>query len=231
MQLLEKKKNEIITQSYEAKPTKSYGTTRYARRKNVSVIATTHNFDNIDMNAVFKTNQLMIKLPIEGETARYDVVVLFRNICDALKNELKANEGQLEYKVCYRAIIKAIEHEDIYISCSCDDWKYRMNFWATKGRYNAGDAQLVPAKITNPNNDQGAGCKHVLKVLSCLDWACKVAMVLNNYIDYINEYMHEKYVKYIYPVIYDEPYEEEEPIEEIPEEEIKQEEEVDTNGA
>ena len=121
MQLLEKKKNEIITQSYEAKPTKSYGTTRYARRKNVSVIATTHNFDNIDMNAVFKTNQLMIKLPIEGETARYDVVVLFRNICDALKDELKANDGQLEYKVCYRAIIKAIEHEDIYISCSCDD--------------------------------------------------------------------------------------------------------------
>lgn len=109
-----------------------------------------------------------------------------------------------------------------------------MNFWATKGRFNAGDAQLVPAKITNPNNDQGAGCKHVLKVLSCLDWACKVAMVLNNYINYINEHMHEKYVKYIYPVIYDEDYEEE-PIEEIPEEEEPieepKEEEVDTDGA
>lgn len=169
MKLLEKRKNELLRQSYDAEPTKSYGTTRYARRNNVSVVATTHNFDNIDMNAVFKSNQLMIKLPIEGETSRYEVTVLFRNVCDAIKEEIKANDGQLEYKVCYKAIIKAIEHEDIYIACSCPDFKYRMAYWSTKGRYNAGNAQLVPAKITNPNNDQGAACKHVLKVLSCLD--------------------------------------------------------------
>ena len=205
MQILnEKKKSEIISQSQKGKPTKSYGTTRYDRRSKVKIMNTVRNFDNIDMNAVFKSNQLTLKLPIKGETQIYEVTVLFRNICDELKREIRANNNFLEYKCCYKAIVKAIEHQDIYLHCSCPDWKYRMAFWSTKDRYNAGDAQLVPAKVTNPNNDLGAGCKHVLNALTSLTWASLLAVVLNNYIKYMKEHYEDKYKKLIEPVLYDE---------------------------
>ena len=53
----------------------------------------------------------------------------------------------------------------MFIGCTCKDYKFRFQYIATKERYNALQAQLVPATQTNPNNDQGAGCKHILKVL------------------------------------------------------------------
>lgn len=85
---------------------------------------------------------------------------------------------------------------------NCPDWKYRMAYWSSKGRYNSGHPQVVPARITNPNDSQGAGCKHVMKVLADLDWALKLASCITNYVTYMEEHYPDKYFDIIFPALY-----------------------------
>ena len=201
--LTEKTRKELINKSINANKTKTYGTTRYDRRNKISIFNTLQNYNKIDMNALFKANLLSFKIPVKGETNNYEINVLFEGICDELKQEVKANNNKLEFKCVYKALIKAIDRQDIYISCTCSDWKYRMAYWSTKQRYNSGPSQLVPAKVMNPDDKDGAGCKHVLNVLTNLEWAVKLAIVINNYIIYMDKHMHDKYIKFIQPKLFD----------------------------
>ena len=233
MKLLEKKRAELLNKSKTADKVKSYGTTRYDRRNAVEVFNTDKNFNNIDMNAFFKSDTLSLSIPIHGEHGNYEVEVLFSGICADIKHEIRTNNYKLEFKCIYKALIRAINNQDIYIGCSCADFKFRFNYWGTKERYSSMKPQLVPAKITNPNNSKGAACKHVLNVLGNLDWALKLASTINNYITYMSENMSNKYEDIMFPVIYGMTYDQalkkgiievEEPAEEPIEEEPKEEE-------
>ena len=204
--LVEKTRLQLLNQSKEASITKSYGTTRYDRRNLQHIYNSVSAFNKVDMNALFKANMLSFFIPIQGETDNYEVEVLFDGILDAINRELKNNKYILEYKVIYRAIIDAINKQDIFVSCTCADFKYRMAYWASKGRFNSGQPQVVPARITNPNNSEGAGCKHIMKVLADLDWAMKLASCINNYIIYMQEHYVDKYEYIIFPAIYDMSY-------------------------
>ncbi len=238
MKLLEKRRSELLDKSKSADRTKSYGTTRYDRRNAVEVFNTDRNFNNIDMNALFKSDTLSLLLPIHGERGNYEVEVLFNNVCPAIKHEIRANNYKLEFKCIYKALIRAVNNNDIYIGCSCSDFKYRFSYWGTKERYSSMKPQLVPAKITNPNNSKGAACKHVLNVLGNLDWVLKLASTINNYIAYMSENMSDKYEDIMFPAVFGMTYdqalkkgiielpeepEEEEPIEEPEEEPIEEE--------
>ena len=169
MRLNEKTRRELINQSKNADIVKTYGTTRYERRNVQHVYNPKESLNKLDMNALWKANILSFYLPVQGETNNYSVEILFDGVLDDINSELKRNDYIFEYKVVYRAIINAINRNDIYVSCTCPDWYYRMSYQATKGRYNSGKSQIIPAKITNPNNTKGAGCKHVMKVLGSLD--------------------------------------------------------------
>ena len=90
---------------------------------------------------------------------------------------------------------------------NCKDWTYRQAYWATQNRYNSGTPQMDNGKrIANPNDTKGAGCKHVLLVLSNMDWMMKIASVINNYIRYSRDYLQRNYADYIFPVVYGVPY-------------------------
>jgi len=121
------------------------------------------------MNSLFKADLLNFIIPIKGETNDYSVEVLFEGVCKKIREELKRNNFKLEYKVIYRAIINAVNAGDILVACTCPDWKFRQAYQGTMGKYNAGKPELRPAKITNPNDTKGAGCKHVMNVLGNLD--------------------------------------------------------------
>ena len=55
--------------------------------------------------------------------------------------------------------------QDIRVFCSCDDFRYRREYKATKDRYNTADfKELRPARETNPYNT-GSVCKHLANVL------------------------------------------------------------------
>lgn len=206
MQLQEKSRSDLLSKSMTAKPTKSYNTTRFERRKLQTMKTSASIFNKLDMNSVFKSDALSLEIPVEGETNTYTVTILFDGICKDIQRELKKNDYNLEFKVIYKAIVRAIKNQNMFIGCTCKDYKFRFQYIATKERYNALQAQLVPATQTNPNNDQGAGCKHILKVLDDLSWAMQLATALNNYILYMKKNKQKLFNDIMFRSIYGMPY-------------------------
>lgn len=206
MQLQEKSRSDLLSKSMTAKPTKSYNTTRFERRKLQTMKTSSSIFNKLDMNSVFKSDALSLEIPVEGETNTYTVTILFDGICKDIQRELKKNNYNLEFKVIYKAIVRAIKNQNMFIGCTCKDYKFRFQYIATKERYNALQAQLVPATQTNPNNDQGAGCKHILKVLDDLSWAMQLATALNNYILYMKKNKQKLFNDIMFRSIYGMPY-------------------------
>lgn len=84
---------------------------------------------------------------------------------------------------------------------------YRFGYWSTINKYKNGEAELRPSNITNPDDNLGSACKHILLVLSNTSWIIKVARVIQNYIEYMKLHREQQYAKTIYPAIYDKPYE------------------------
>ena len=206
MQLQEKSRSDLLSKSMTAKPTKSYNTTRFERRKLQTMKTSASIFNKLDMNSIFKSDALSLEIPVEGETNTYTVTILFDGICKDIQRELKKNNYNLEFKVIYKAIVRAIKNQNMFIGCTCKDYKFRFQYIATKERYNALQAQLVPATQTNPNNDQGAGCKHILKVLDDLSWAMQLATALNNYILYMKKNKPKLFNDIMFRSIYGMPY-------------------------
>ena len=206
MQLQEKSRSDLLSKSMTAKPTKSYNTTRFERRKLQTMKTSVSIFNKLDMNSIFKSDALSLEIPVEGETNTYTVTILFDGIWKDIQRELKKNDYKLEFKVIYKAIVRAIKNQSMFIGCTCKDYKFRFQYIATKERYNALQAQLVPATQTNPNNDQGAGCKHILKVLDDLSWAMQLATALNNYILYMKKNKPKLFNDIMFRSIYGMPY-------------------------
>lgn len=204
--LTEKTRRDLLNQSKNADVVKQYGTTRYDRRNKQHIYNSISSFNKIDMNALFKGDMLSFKVPVHGETDNYEVEVLFDGACSDIKREIKRNKDKFEYKCVYRALIDAINKQDIYIACSCPDWKYRFAYWATKNRFNGGVPEVRVADITNPGNTKGAGCKHTMAVLYNLDWAMKLASSISNYVEYMQEHYEDKFANIIFPALYDMPY-------------------------
>ena len=204
--LVEATRQDLINQSKKGRPTKTYKTTRYARRTKSSVNPSVKTYNQIDMNALFKGGLLSFKVPVHGETNDYEVELLFDHFLEELQKEVKDNNYKCEYKTVAKALMRAYNRDDTYIACSCPDFQYRFNYWATHNKYNAGKPELRVADITNPDNDLGAACKHSLLVLSNLKWAIKVASVINNYINYMAKHEERLYADVIFPAVYGMPY-------------------------
>lgn len=200
--LLEVSRAQLLDKSKNARATKSYGTTRYERRSKQQVKSSVRIFDKLDFNSVFKASLLKFVTPVKGETSEYQVTVLFEKFCEEIQRQMRQYNYELGFTLIYRALISAINRSDVYINCNCPDFKYRLAYHATHGLYNSGRPQMIPANITNPNDDLGAGCKHVLKVLSDLDWVIDLATSINNYIRYMEENFPDKYISIIFPAIY-----------------------------
>ncbi len=200
-QLLNKSRN---ADNYTSKGRE--GENRYTRRLKSRISNSVRDYNRINMDAFWKGDILEFVVKVQGETDNYDVTITFENILDELQREVKANNNKLEFKCVLRALIKSFNSDDVYISCSCPDWKYRLAYQATKGKYNSGIPELRPSDITNPNDSKGAGCKHSLLVISNLDWMMKIASVINNYIKYCKENMERNYADYIFPKVYGMPY-------------------------
>lgn len=208
-------RRELIDKSKNAKPTKAYGTNRYGRRNVQRIYNSLSSFNKIDMNALYHADLLSFIIPIHGETDNYDVEVLFEGVCEDIKKEIKRNNNKIEYKCVYRALINAINRQDIYVACTCPDWHYRFAYHSTKDGYNGGRPELRPAKITNPNNDLGIGCKHVMAALENLDWALKLASTIFNYIIYMEDNYKGKFQTIMFPKLFDISWEDYEKTQEV----------------
>ena len=206
--LLEDKRSSLMSQGRRGEKEKGTGKSRYEMRVNSKVASTTREFNNLDMQSLFVHNILTINVPVVGETDTYLVRIKFGGFLDLLREQIERQNGVLDLRAITRALLDAFNREDVYISCSCADFRFRFSYWSTIKDINSGVPERRPAKITNPTNNKGPGCKHVMLVLSNNSWLVKVARVINNWIIYMSKNRQKQYADIVYPAIYGKAYEE-----------------------
>ncbi len=180
MQLLEANSTELVNKSrdgrhYKSDPSKN----RFLARRDVSVLESSINYNKLNMDELFKRDVLNIAIPVRGETDNYTVNIRMTGIINNIKSQ---NVNIINFKVVYSAVYTAYTSNDIYISCTCPDSKYRMNYWATRNNFaDSGAIENRPSRITNPNDDLGAYCKHGIAVLTQRVWLQKIIIAIENY--------------------------------------------------
>ena len=159
------------------------------------------------MNLLFKEGILQVNVPVQGETDAYLVKISFGGFLDILQDKVDKSNQIFDLRTITKTLTEGFNRDDVYIWCQCNDWHYRMGFWATVNQITSGNPENRPSKITNPNNTLGPGCKHVLLVLNNNGWLIKIASVIYNYVNWCKEHFEKGYADIIYPAIYNRPYE------------------------
>ena len=157
------------------------------------------------MNQFFKQDTLQVNIPVIGETDTYDVTIKMSGIVAEMARLIKNNKNQLEYKTIVQALTKVFNSSDVYVKCSCDDFKYRFAHWNIIRNVSVDGTDKDPGPgrgKANPNDDKGRGCKHILLVLANSDWIMKVTSVINNYIHYVDENLRKAFLNVIFPKLY-----------------------------
>lgn len=210
MNLQEANRTVFISKSRNAAQYKdtSRGRNRWDRKKHSKIANSVKNYNTISMDKFFKQDILELDIPVVGETDEYTVSIRIEGVLAELAKSIKNNKYIFEYKTILQALTKAFNTSDIYIKCSCDDFKYRMAHWMITTNMSTDDSSKDPGPgrgIANPNNDKGHGCKHAMLVLANGAWVMKVASVINNYCHYASEKMPKAYLKLVFPKLYGVP--------------------------
>lgn len=187
------------------------GKNRFERKKFSKVANTVKQYNQINMNDLFKKDLLQVSIPVVGETSNYNVTIRMDGVVAEIAKNIKNNQNKLEYRTIIQALTKIFNSANIYVKCECSDYKYRFAHWNIVNNVSVDDTSKDPGPgkgIANPNDDKGRGCKHILLVLANMDWLMKVASVINNYIHYAEEHLQKPFLKVIFPKLYGIPAEE-----------------------
>lgn len=211
--LLEDTRTMLVSKSRSVGPykDKSRGKNRFERKKYSQVAKTVKQYNKIDMNKLFKEDILEVSIPVVGEKDSYTVSVKMEGVVKEIAANIKNNKNQLEYRTIVQSITKIFNSSNIWVKCTCPDYKYRFAHWNIVNNVSVDDSASDPGPghgIVNPKDDKGRGCKHVLLVLANGDWLMKVASVINNYIHYAEEKLQKPFLKLIFPKLYGYPAEE-----------------------
>lgn len=182
------------------------GKQRFDRRNKSRVANTVKAFNSIDMNKLFKDDILTVNIPIQGETDDYVVRITFGGFLEILRDQVSPGED-VNFRHISRVCIIGFNRDDVFINCSCPDFHYRFGYYATKNNINSGAPETRPSNITNPDDNLGSACKHVLLVLNNTSWILRVSRVISNYIQYMKKHYDRLYADVIYPAIYGAAYE------------------------
>lgn len=159
-------------------------------------------YNEVDMNSFWKDDVLKFNVVVEGETDIYKVTVKFSHVLENIQREVAANNNKFNRDIITKALVKSMSTSDVSIACNCPDFKYRFAYWASQQGYDAGTPEHREAAITNPNDNKGAACKHVLAVISDVSWIRNLGSVIVNYANYCKDNMENNYGRYIFPKIF-----------------------------
>lgn len=143
------------------------------------------DFNNVDFEELF-TNDSFVWRSRVGD---YIVTISFEGAFQNLYNEVRSWSGKNRWKkltlnLLTKCLSKALDSEDLQVACTCDDFKYRFDYWLSRpdvdGKY--GPKQDVAPKVRNVNNNRGYVCKHILSVLYGKRWIPAAAKAWLNYI-------------------------------------------------
>lgn len=196
-------------QGAEYKGDKSKGKNRYERRTKSKISNSVREYNQLDMNKFFKDDILDLYIKVHGETDDYMVGISFSGILELIREETTKDENlQVDLRLILKMLKRAFNREDkVLIRCSCADFQYRHSYWASVHDMILGDKETRPADETNPHDDLGPACKHIILVLSNTAWLVKLASAVNNYIVYIKDHYEKSYTELIYPQLYGREYE------------------------
>ncbi len=189
----------------------SHGKNRFERKRLSQIANAVKQYNQIDMNKLFKEDTLIVNIPVIGETDQYTVTIKMEGIIKEIAKNIKNNNNKLEYKTIVQALTKVFNTANIYVKCTCQDYKYRFAHWNIINNVSVDDTAQDPGPgkgIRNPKDEDGRGCKHILLVLANGSWIMKVTSVINNYIHYAEEYLQKPFLKVIFPKLYGMPAEE-----------------------
>lgn len=208
MLLNEEKRTQLISKSKSAQKEKD-GKTRYQKRVKSKVRANVSQLNKIDFNQLFKDNIMTVNLEVDGETDTYLVTMSFGGFLDQLRDELEKANNIFSLRVVIRALLNSFNSDNVYIKCSCPDFRFRFAYWLSRNNIIAGnEKETRPSDITNPNNTLGDGCKHIMLVLSNTSWIIKLGSVVTNYYNYMEKHYKKLWADVIYPAVWDKEYEE-----------------------
>ena len=195
-------------QGAEYKGDKSKGKNRYERRTKSKISNSVREYNQLDMNKFFKEDILDLYIKVHGETDDYMVGISFSGILELIREETTKNEDlQVDLRLILKMLKRAFNREDhVMIRCSCADFQYRHSYWCSVHDMILGDKETRPADETNPHDDLGPACKHIILVLSNTSWIVKLASAVNNYIHYIEDHYENAYAEIIYPQLYGREY-------------------------
>ena len=208
--LLEANRVSLLGQSRNAGTYKNQerGKNRFERKKYSKIANAVKNYNEINMNSLFKQDILLVNIPVVGENDEYIVTIKLEGVVAEIQKNIKNNSNKLEYRTIIQALTKVFNTSDVYIKCSCPDAKYRFAHWNIIKNVSVDDSSADPGPgkgIANPNDDKGRGCKHMLLVLANGDWMMKVASVINNYCHFLSEKRPEAFLKLVFPKLYGVP--------------------------
>lgn len=202
MYLVEVKRQDLINKSKQSQK----GRERFNKRNRSHITNTVKAMNSIDMNKLFKEDILTVNIPVQGETDNYTVKVSFGGFLELLRDQVQKTNN-VSFREISRAAIIGFNKDDVFIQCTCEDFQYRFNYWATQNKYNSGAPENRPADITNPQDKLGSSCKHTLLVINNTSWILRVARTISNYIEYMKKHYEKMYADIIYPAVYGKKYE------------------------
>ena len=95
------------------------GKQRFDRRTKSKVANSVRQYNEIDMNKLFKEDVLEFSINITGETDSYQVKLRFEDILDKIRDQLERNNNELNFRCIVRGLLSAFDSEDVYVSCTC----------------------------------------------------------------------------------------------------------------
>jgi hypothetical protein len=210
LRLDEATRTQLVAQSKSvgAYKNKERGANRFQRKKYSKIANQVKSFNQIDMNSLFKQDILLVNIPVVGENDEYTVTIKIEGVVAEIQKNIKNNGNKLEYRTIIQALTKVFNTTDVYVRCTCPDFKYRFAHWNIIKNVSVDDSSKDPGPgkgIANPNDDKGRGCKHILLTLSNGEWMMKVASVINNYCHFLSEKKPEAFLKLVFPKLYGVP--------------------------
>lgn len=102
------------------------GKNRFARKKYSKIAATVKQYNNIDMNKLFKQDRLEVQIPVVGETDTYNVTIRIDGVVAEIARNIKLSKYKLEFKTIIQSLTKVFNTTDVYVNCTCPDHLYNF---------------------------------------------------------------------------------------------------------
>lgn len=166
-------RQEIISRSKRESPE------RFQKQKFYRV----KDFDNVDFQELFENDTFTWR----SRVGDYIVTISFEGAFANLYTVVGSWSGKNRWKrlnlnILTKCLSKALDEEDLYLACTCSDFKYRFDFWLSQAGGKYGPQQNRPPKVRNVKNNKGYVCKHILATLYGKRWVPAAGKAWLNYI-------------------------------------------------